>query len=504
MTWKYRLNGEWVNPQGEWEISYQRNVGQIFFRRIWSGEIYFVGDDYDTLMSMSDCDVLEFIVYCGDEEWWTGQFKFPYDFDIDEDSCFAKGEPEVVDEYSCIMEKYEKEYWITPTGASTATVLQDCAGGALATLPNVYRLMLPGAVTNAWVNWLVRINLQCTLDIRSSFFMQDNFPNGDNYAAAYGLNNYITGAYNRLQHVHVLQNSSLKNQVGWGGTGTGCAAPYLTTFKEWETMLRVVFNAYWYIDENGDFRIEHRRFFDPAFPQSSFVTAPDLNTIISSNGKSFAYRRNKYTYDTGYLYDQETWQWQYYYGTEGTIAHGTDFQGMPVYYFNPATEQKSDCVPGTFKEKLHSSERFWTDIYWAYQLIAAGTMSTISCDGWLLLDLDEGAPGNPVNCETGIFSGIAPPAGVLNGHLSLANLHYNYHRHDRIFPTGYMNTGGVTPSTVFLTWQPIKLQEPIEIKLCCDMIANFHPLNLWRTGMGSGRVKSLTWKQNSVEVELLY
>ena len=46
----YTLDGNTVNPLGEWTIEYQRNKGQIFFRRILRGELFFKGADYTLIM----------------------------------------------------------------------------------------------------------------------------------------------------------------------------------------------------------------------------------------------------------------------------------------------------------------------------------------------------------------------------------------------------------------------------------------------------------------------
>ena len=277
--------------------------------------------------------------------------------------------------------------------------------------------------------------------------------------------------------------------------GTACDVGYIS-FKDIESMWRNWFNAYWYIDRNGHFRIEHIYFFDPAFAHSDFEVDINLKTLISSNGKSFAYRRNKYSYETGMLYDQEHWSMQHYDGTEGTIAHGTDFSGQPIYYNTSGIGYKSDCVPGEFKEKEYATPRFWSDIFWADQLTAAGTPDTIRCPGFSILVVDPGTMW--VRCEVGAYGG----ANVINGHLAIANLQNNYHQHERIFLTGRMNFGGATPVVAFLTEIKKKLQEAIEFEHCCD--EDFDPLDYIRTELGDGAVKAAIEKKRSIEIELLY
>ena len=118
----YTLDAVAVNPLGEWTIEYQRNAGQIFWRRILRGELVFKGDDYTLIMGKADCTSLEFIIYCDDVEYWTGEIKFPYDVFVDTDQCYLKCTPEVVDEYSCILLNYETEYLLGPAGGAIAEI----------------------------------------------------------------------------------------------------------------------------------------------------------------------------------------------------------------------------------------------------------------------------------------------------------------------------------------------------------------------------------------------
>lgn len=500
MTYRYTIEGIDVNPRGEWSISNDQNAGQIFFRRNLTGDLTFIGTDYDLIMGMTECETLEFIIYCGVTEFWTGQFKFPSDFDVDEDSCAMTGTPEVVDEYSCIMENYETKYDVRMFIGGLAPDLRDCLGALIQTLTVSFPIGVPGAgvMSTDVLNTLIRgVNfMNCDhFDLRSSFMWRDNFPNGTNYAGAYGANNYITGAANRLEYVYLRHNSA--NRTGWGGTA--CDIPTLMSFKDFEDMLRNRFNAYWYIDQNGDFRIEHIRFFDAAFVQSDFETGINLKTLIANVKESYAFRRNKYTYETGELYDQEHWTWQHWEGTEGGMAHGQDFEGVPIFY-GAAVGEKSDCVPGEFKEKEIATPNFWSDVEWGWGLATvainpAGSArpDTIGCPGWLMLDIDTATGW--IRCETGALSG----APTVNAHVSTANLQEAYFTWDRIFLDGDMNSGNVI---LFDSEIRKKLQEAIEFERCCS--TEFDPLDFVETEMGSGKVKAATEKLRSIDIELLY
>ena len=88
-TYQIDYGAGWVScsPAGEWTIEPRRNEGQIFFRNYFEGDLEFSGDDYTNIMAQTDCEVLEFRILCDSVEYWVGEFKFPYSFDIATDSC---------------------------------------------------------------------------------------------------------------------------------------------------------------------------------------------------------------------------------------------------------------------------------------------------------------------------------------------------------------------------------------------------------------------------------
>ena len=496
MKYRYYINDIEVFPQGEWSISYQRNEGQIFFRRILDGELTFIGVDY-TFIKGLDCEIATFDIYCGGTVFWEGQFQYPYKAKFDDDSCTVVLTPEVVDEYSCVMNKYQKKLSLRPSTAGIFPELWSCPapGANVHTFTNFcYPLIGNGAITGDWFSIMLfwTSTLNCAgFDIASSFMLRDDFANGDNYAAAYGTNNYITGATNRLEYVYLSENTHIRSDFG----GTECDSTREYTFKMFEDLLRNAFNAYWFFDENGDFRVEHISYFDPSFAHSDYTVGIDLNTVMDRSGRSFAYRRNKYEYETGRMYDQERWSWQHWEGTEATEPHGQDFEGVPVFY-GATVGQKSDYVPGDFKEKEIASPQFWADIQWAFDAWdTGGAIDFLDCPtGFCMLDVVVGGD-NKIHCDVGVLS----TASVANGHLSTANLQDYYHQYNRIFINGNMNSGDVT---TFQTAQKHKLQEEIEFPLCCD--EGFDPLDRIRTGLGDGEVKGATQKVNSLEVELWY
>ncbi len=510
MNYTYELNGVSVHPTGKWEIEYLRNSGQIFFRRKLNGDLIFKGDDYfyltsivGDLVSASECTELDFVIYCDGDVFWTGKFKYPYSFVFDTDSCEATGTPEVVDEYSCIMDHYEQEY-LQKVGASPNIIDGNTSNSVSFAGGN-----LPVNSRNIWEVFQDLVNgmpglgndlMLCPYTCVSSFFNRDEFPGyaPGHYAGIFGVTNYVldpvTYPANELEKVYLARNSVIR----WTFGGTRCDG-YDTetiTFKFFEDLFRERFNAYWYIDEDGFLRLEHISYFLPGFLYSDFGSAIDLTTLIS-NCNSFSYRRNKYKHQTDQLFDVETWSWQHWDGEEQTVVHGPDFQGDPIYY--GATENdKSECVPGEFKVKDSSTPNIHSDYYWVEAQITAVNPDALGCPGFMLLNLHNIGPAYFMGADTGAISGIARS----NGFVSTANLQANFFTWNRIFLKGSMNGSGPTPILTFNSAIKKKLQDEIEFPLCCR--DEFDPMKQITTEMGDGTVYSAVQTPYSVKVQLLY
>jgi hypothetical protein len=503
LNYTYTLNGVEVNPDGKWEIEYHRNEGQIFWRRILRGELIFKGDDYDYINSIIEdlvsvsggCTILSFVIYCNGVELWTGQFKYPYDFTFDEDSCEVIGTPEVVDAYTCIMTNYNTEYRpsaINPDLFPHVSIpVKECGGGIPATLVDLDECdSLYDHIYNILNN---NDLLDCSYAIRSSFLFLDEFPGyaPGHYAGVYGTDNYVTSNFNYLDQIYLILNYYVRISL----LGTACTDWYewKITFQFYESLLRDRFNAYWYIDSDGYFRIEHISYFLSAFPYSDFGPQADLTTLMSGC-HSFAERRNKYKHQTDKLFDQERWEWQHYFGEEGGVTHGDDFQGVPIYY-GADFGKKSDCVFGEFKEKVTTTTDLWTDIPWA---LALADPDEIDCSGYLMLvRVDIPITGWQVLCSAGIYSNLVGQ----NVFLSTANLMHNFFTWDRIFLEGVMNGGGFIETLVFDSAIKKKLQDEIEYTNCCD---EFDPMKTVTTEMGDGTVHSAVQTPYSVKIQLLY
>jgi hypothetical protein len=506
LNYTYTLGGVAVNPTGKWEIEYRKNKGQIFWRRHLAGELSFKGVDYFYITSVpshTPCIEMEFIIYCDGDVFWTGIFKYPYSFTFDTDSCEAKGTPEVLDKYSCIMNKYEQEYLQNESGVGGCNIIDGSTANAVSFAGG----NLPVNSRNLWEVFQDFINgsvcsdyMDCGLTCVSSFFNRDEFPGQTpgHYAGIYGTTNYVLDPIvytdNELEEVYLSRNNIIR--FTFGGTRCDGYDTETITFKFFEDLFRERFNAYWYIDEYGDLRIEHISFFLPEFPYSDFGPWIDLTQLLS-NCQTFAYRRNKYKYLTEELFDQETWSWQHWEGEEEEIVHNVNFQGTPIYY-GAALGTKSDCVPGEFKTKDSATPNIHSDYPWVSAQILALNPDVLGCPGFMLLHLHHVGPAYFMAGDDGAIDGVA----TANVFLSTANLQANFFTWERIFLTGVMNGSGVAPIIDFQSEIKKKLQNEIEFPLCCT--DEFDPMKTIITEMGDGVVYSAVQTPYSVKIQLLY
>jgi hypothetical protein len=271
-------------------------------------------------------------------------------------------------------------------------------------------------------------------------------PVGDAPGYAPGIN-YVTGAANKLINLTMGQKSDVINP-----TSSNAATKGLITFENLEDIWRIMFNAYWFIDSNNRLRIEHISYFQRTVA---------YDTTISPHSIYNAAKR-KYTYDKSKLpkYEKYSFSEMLY----------TDFIGTAIYYDNLCVDQ--DSKTNTQENALG----FITSDLYVIKLDPAN----INKVGFVLFcnDLVNGV--YTVNVELGLLSN----SNVANGHLSWANLHYNYHRHNRVLIQGYMNN----VLTTFLSAKQLREQKEIIIKKCCG--DTFDPLlQLYKTGLGNGILK---------------
>ncbi|MBA2648064.1 MAG: hypothetical protein H0U75_00435 [Legionella sp.] len=272
------------------------------------------------------------------------------------------------------------------------------------------------------------------------------YASGVNYVLA---NLGFVNTANKLTDITIAQKSDIIDY-----TSTNAATSGLMTFEKLEKIFLNMFNAYWYIDSNANFRIEHISFFTGSVAYNANAL-PHL---------PFNVAKNKYSYDKSKMPKFEKF----------TCAEMlfTDFVGAQIYYDNLCVDQDASS-----NVKERSLEFITTDLYSLFL-----DPSTANKVGFVLMTNDIVLGNYVVAVEQGAISGV----NITNGHLSWANLHDYYHRHDRVLITGYMNNSLIT----FESAKKTKEQKNIVLINCCPVDTDLIT-TLVKTELGDGIIKSM-------------
>jgi hypothetical protein len=304
----------------------------------------------------------------------------------------------------------------------------------------------------------------CTgLDIKSDFFEWD--APGDTIGYVAGIN-YVTGLSNQLRYLGLVPLRAMIYSFTGNTDFLNSTADEVVSWKDIETIFREVFNAYWFIDTNGNLRVEHISWFN------RYVTY-DLTDAYYSKYSS---GKNIYSYDKSKAPKYERFKWQ--------IATNTDFIGAEIRY-------SGNCIETDPKTnvKIYSLDFITTDLT---ELASLGEQ--MGRKGFALICYNS---SNTVATEQGKISGLFPP----NAHLSWANLHYNYFRHARVLYNGNMNL----IETAFLSTIKYKTQTDVSFPLCCtDVLNPFVDLVTTRIGDGVISGTEFSFKNDMVKITLLY
>ena len=446
-----------VYPYGDWSLKVTKAEEDFPFckdyRIKFEGDFIFVGDDYDLIQTTNDCcDKIDLKIQCNGLDYWFGYFAYPFDLTFDEDRCIASGTPKPLDKYYYFdMYADFKEQLVTSDTFTYQTNFDNTIVAPAAAIWDtncipcepvmdmIDRFLGPPLIPGGFA----------AMNSVSTFFENDLFPDATN---PYPANNYVTGFTNKLDHV-VMANAK-----------DVCDPSVGPLWAEWDEMsfsglieiLHNVFNTWWYIDENGDMRIEHIYFWELYFPVSY-----DLTTIDSGR---WIINSSKYDYRVEEIPKEEQWNWS---------EHYNEFDPEQINYY--------DCyLPGKQRYiKEYPLSNITNDIEYiapgTNHLATSPTCTDLSDSDIMFLrcivaaDLPVGYAALPVCAPDFVvwFSRYLPD-GVerLNAHLSPVNLIANYWLHDRPLWTGYMQE--LAQNVAFeSTWKNLR-QIELSFPVCCD------------------------------------
>ena len=254
------------------------------------------------------------------------------------------------------------------------------------------------------------------------------------------LDEFYPGVFatNPLNYILIYQKSDIKST-------TDPATRAMMTFNDLMLFIENTFNAFWFIDDNGDFRIEH---------ESYFNRTVDFDLTQFESGYWIA-NMNKWTYDRDKMPSREHFEWM--------EVSDADFAGVDIVYEKLAVGNKVK------DSQLNRVLPITTDITYAYS-----HQSDISNDGWIFL-----CTGSDyiVNSEAGTLSSDT----LFNGHLAWSNLHKHYWKHGRVLDIGTMNNNNTAFSDVQRNIKQIEITYP-------TYSSDFNPDGLKTTELGDGEV----------------
>lgn len=389
--YEHYIEDEQVFPSGEWDIVHEFPEGCIFSRREFSGTLTFgnirhngISDDYDYIMGFGEqyCQRLTYEIYCNDELYWEGYLYHTLSYDVDEDNCTIKCTPLLSDEYDCFVLNGDIEYSYFLLVDDEDVLLYDiddehCPYTIDGTLPDCLELqdLIYNWVTNGFF-------MHCSFagDVVSSFFWGDDYP--DSTAVS---DNYVTGAANPWDDIFLCSINKARNALG--GSPDNTDFPDDITFNKLMGMIRDFFNCYWYIDSNGDLRIEHLYYFEHDFPDRDHTDLPDDIDLTAINneytGKSIAIYKNKWKHLESELPSQEALTMM--------AADGEDFVGLPIYYNVDCTYNYPKIVI-----KEYEDNEFMTDVQ-----MLVDDPDSVTSNGFLILCAIEADLHEDTNLITG-------------------------------------------------------------------------------------------------------
>lgn len=214
----------------------------------------------------------------------------------------------------------------------------------------------------------------------------------------------------------VFQRSDVKNPDAFQNATQGNISPKDILEGLWNE-----FNAFWWIDDSNNLRIEHISIL--ATSNAFDLTATHADEIKGTN--KYGSIQDDFPRNQVFTHDED-------YGLR-------DFEGDPLNYPN-ACSVGEDTFPVPWSTDVNS---------------ILSNPNVASNQGFVMVAAVEDSGDYYLPTEAGAITA----AELLNGHLAWANLQAVYHQHRRPFLTGTMNNSSHT----FTSARPGKEQIPVEV-----------------------------------------
>ena len=305
--------------------------------------------------------------------------------------------------------------------------------------------------------FLVQKNCSNINSLVSDFFAWNPIGDAPGYVTGF---NYVTGELNALINLAIAQKSDIIDP-----TASQAATIGNMSLQRIMENFKTIFNVEWFIDDNNNFRIEHIKFFTFVVGYDSTI-APNLKFNIANN--KYFYKKEEMPSVEHFVFMEALY---------------LDFVGKDITYSSACTINDGDN-----NIKQFVADRFTMDIDFIEAFPA-----DIEKTGFVMVVYKTSGGANAVTKEVGKLSNSEQN----NAHLSMANLHYNYHRYGRILLSGNMN--GIDEN--FFTIIKNKAQENVKLQICCGEV--FEPTGkLVKTELGLGEVETAEKENNIITLQI--
>lgn len=496
-TIEYATRSQAVTPKTIGSVVVAKEDGEAFFREKLSGSVVLNNEDYIFLLdaekyAVQCCQEIRFTIVrtcsAGSEIFWKGYFTL-YDVEWDHDNQEATiKKVNVKDEYNVVFANWHKEInWFgdipkrRPAAAYTPNhPLQPFTQTIITSAdynPTGSNYFPRGFYFNYAILWLVQQTMKDTgsedyADIteeQMSSFLTDT-------------TNPVTGKANYLPDVIMMHISDAKrpgaSNPAWKG---------IVTLRDVLANLKQLYNAYWYIDDSGHFRIEHISYF-----RNFSYTSPGVTLDLTQDSfKKKMEGKLKFSWNAEDLKGRE--------GVEQTMSLAGQDADSTIWtlFAGPSSPEfaasymiyEENCVPKN--DKGESGESYQTiSLFTTDWLTVVNKPDVMPEDGWVLVYVPI------VNAENAVAYGWCPIDGEqwINGNLAMTRLFYEFGRTELSFSYGKMSFEKETekkdidsensyisrPMRAKSTKQ-VKILEPVELDMCCGDEYNFsgiikHPL----------------------------
>jgi len=375
-------------------LSDELEKDNVFYRTKFSGKLTFVNtngdDDFDLLSLIEGTDLCTKIIYEIERDgvaYWNGYFATA-DGEFDMTKCTFEVTPSMDDDYDSLLDNAETQYNI------------------LAVTPVIKAIATRGSISKTYTRnrWLTGV-----ID-----FLADKIKPGVNVTTTFftAANNPATGVVNHLLYLTIAQKSDIIRPLSY--------TPSTTAMMSWNELMDILwgmFQVKWnYNSATNTINVEHISTF-------THNDGLDLTTqLISKAANKFSYIKEQMP-----KYESITFM----------EADNVNFVGVPIWYDSKCVNQDSESNTNDVPIEVT------TDLEYI-----VNNPDAISDDGFVILCNYQvwGFAGWEYHVESAL--GILSADTKLNMHLSVANLHDKYFRHNRVLKEGKLNGSDVTFYTV--------------------------------------------------------